>query len=81
MADRKSCVAKSIREYLETIKMGRYVDNFIDFGYTELYQIQNLNDDDLVGIGVPLVGHRNKIMKSLSMRSEKEHLLPADVWV
>ena len=59
--------------------MGRYVDNFSDCSYPELYQIQNLNNDDLVGIGMPLVGHRNKSMKSLSMRSEKEHLLPADV--
>lgn len=77
MADRKSCVAKSIRDYLEAIKMERYIDNFIDFGYTELYQIQNLTDSDLVGIGVPLVGHRNKIIKSL--RGERELLLPVDV--
>ena len=76
MADRKSCVAKSIREYLEAIKMDRYIDNFIDFGYTELYQIQNMTDDDLVNIGVPLVGHRNKIIKSLR-GSERELLLPA----
>ena len=77
MADRKSCVAKTIRDYLEVIKMDRYIDNFIDFGYTELYQIQNLTDDDLVGIGVPLIGHRNKIIKSLS--GERKHLLPVDV--
>ena len=77
MADSKSCVAKSIRDYLEAIKMHRYIDNFIDFGYTELYQIQNLTDDDLVGIGVPLVCHRNKIIKSL--RGERELLLPVDV--
>ena len=57
--------------------MDRYIDNFIDFGYTELYQIQSLTDDDLVGIGVPLIGHRNKIIKSL--RGEREHLLPVDV--
>ena len=77
MADRKSCVAKTIRDYLEAIKMDRYIDNFIDFGYTELYQIQNITDDDLVNIGVPLIGHRNKIIKSL--RGEKERLLPVDV--
>ena len=77
MADRKSCVAKSIRDYLEVIKMDRYIDNFIDFGYTELYQIQNLTDGDLVGIGVPLVGHRNKIIKSL--RGDRELLLPLPV--
>ena len=80
MADRKSCVAKSIREHLEGIKMDRYTDNFIDFGYTELYQIHNMTDVDLVGIGVPLVGHRNKIIKSLrDLRGEKELLLPEDV--
>ena len=77
MADRKSCVAKSIRDYLEAIKMDRYIDNFIDFGYTELYQIQKMTDGDLVGIGVPLVGHRNKIIKCL--RGERELLLPVDV--
>ncbi|XP_028394189.1 ephrin type-B receptor 1-B-like [Dendronephthya gigantea] len=76
MADRKSCIAKSIREYLEGIKMDRYIENFIDFGYTELYQIQNMTDDDLVNIGVPLVGHRNKIIKGL--RGESEPLLPID---
>ena len=79
MADRKSCIAKSIREHLEAIKMERYVDKFIDFGYTELYQIQHFKDSDLVGIGVPLVGHRNKIMKSLSLRSERRRLLPTTV--
>ena len=79
MADRKSCVAKSIREYLEGIKMERYIDNFIDFGYTELYQISHLKDGDLVLIGIPLVGHRNKIMKGMSLPREKERLLPATV--
>ena len=80
MADRKSCIAKTIRDYLEAIKMDRYIENFIDFGYTELYQIQNITDDDLVNIGVPLVGHRNKIIKGL--RGERELLLPlpVDVW-
>lgn len=78
MADRKSCVAKSIRDYLETIKMERYIENFIKFGYTELEQIQHMTDSDLVSIGVPLVGHRNKIIKSLS--GERERLLLVDVW-
>jgi ephrin-A len=77
MADRKSCIAKTIRDYLEAIKMDRYIENFIDFGYTELYQIQNITDDDLVNIGVPLVGHRNKIIKGL--RGERELLLPLPV--
>lgn len=79
MADRKSCVAKSIREFLEGIKMERYIENFIDCGYTELYQIQNLTEDDLtMTIGVPLVGHRNKIIKSLR-GGARELALPVDV--
>ncbi|XP_046849885.1 ephrin type-B receptor 1-B-like isoform X1 [Xenia sp. Carnegie-2017] len=77
MADRKSCVAKSIREHLEAIKMERYIDNFIDFGYTEIHQLYNITDDDLVNIGVPLVGHRNKIIKSI--RGDKELVLPLPV--
>lgn len=77
MADRKSCVAKSIREHLESIKMERYIDNFIDFGYTEIHQLYNITDDDLVNIGVPLVGHRNKIIKSI--RGDKELMLPLPV--
>ena len=79
MADRKSCIAKSLREHLEGIKMERYIEKFIDYGFTELYQVQQLTDGDLVCVGVPLIGHRNKILKSLSMRGARERSLPTDV--
>ena len=45
--------------------MGQYVAIFQDAGYTELHEVSRLEKDDLYRIGITLIGHRNKIIKSI----------------
>lgn len=51
--------------------MGQYNTNFKTAGYNDLTQVTCLKDSDLKGIGVTLIGHRNKIYKSI--RSMRKH--------
>ncbi|XP_048581123.1 ephrin type-B receptor 1-B isoform X2 [Nematostella vectensis] len=55
----------SIEEWLESINMGRYVNTFSNQGYMNLDQVRRLEEDDLSRLGIKLIGHRNKISKSI----------------
>ncbi len=46
--------------------MGRYKDDFANAGYIRLEDIARLSQHDLPRLGVTLVGHQKKIMKSIS---------------
>ena len=49
--------------------MAQYAGNFKTAGFNDLTQVTCLRDSDLKDIGVNLIGHRNKIYKSIkSMR-------------
>ena len=54
-----------IGSWLESIKMGDYVSIFTKAGYDSPQQLVGIGDDDLLKIGVRLIGHRNKILKSV----------------
>jgi ephrin-B len=45
--------------------MNRYEANFIEAGYKSTSDIRELAGEDLERLGVSLIGHRNKIMKSI----------------
>ena len=45
--------------------MTRYVTSFKDAGYAHLAHVKVMQDDDLTKLGVNLIGHRNKISKSI----------------
>lgn len=65
----------TINEWLGSIHMGQYAANFKTAGYKDLTQVTCLKDNDLKEIGVTLIGHRNKIYKSIkSMRKHFDNM-------
>ena len=65
----------TISEWLGSIHMGQYISNFKTAGYSDLTQVTRIKDNDLKDIGVMLIGHRNKIYKSIkSMRRHFDNM-------
>lgn len=54
-----------IGDWLYSIKMGDYTTVFRDAGYESPYQLKGIGDEDLLKMGVRLIGHRNKILKAV----------------
>ncbi|XP_028394325.1 ephrin type-A receptor 2-like isoform X3 [Dendronephthya gigantea] len=60
-----------IGAWLKSIKMSRYEGAFVEAGYKSEEEITQITDADLISIGIHLIGHRNKIMKSIrSLKDE-----------
>ena len=55
----------TIHDWLESIKMGQYSDMFSKAGYSHLDELAKHDELDLNEIGIKLIGHKNKIRKSL----------------
>ncbi|KAM7434137.1 hypothetical protein ABFA07_015738 [Porites harrisoni] len=55
----------TIKDWLESIKMGQYNEMFSKAGFTHLQQVASEDELDLSGMGIKLIGHKNKIHKSL----------------
>ncbi|XP_066027769.1 ephrin type-A receptor 4 [Pocillopora verrucosa] len=55
----------TVQEWLESIKMGQYHDKFNKAGFTHLNQVANNDELDLNEMGIKLIGHKNKIRKSI----------------
>ncbi|XP_054618667.1 ephrin type-A receptor 7 isoform X2 [Dunckerocampus dactyliophorus] len=65
----------SVAEWLEAIKMERYRDNFTAAGYSSLKSVARMSIEDVMSVGITLVGHQKKIMSSIqTMRSQMLHL-------
>ncbi|XP_018329142.1 ephrin type-B receptor 1-B isoform X2 [Agrilus planipennis] len=61
----------SVEEWLNSIKMTRYVDNFHTGGINTMEAVVNLTVKDLTELGITLVGHQKKIMNSVqSIRAQ-----------
>ena len=59
--------------------MGRYTSQFANAGYMDLGHVKSLEEQDLSRIGVRLIGHRNKINKSIkAMNKHFESLDESD---
>ena len=58
---------KTLKEWLDSIGMSRYIENFTQKGLVTPRQILELTDPDLKEIGIEAVGHRNKIMKNINL--------------
>ncbi|PNJ33736.1 ephrin type-A receptor 5 isoform X7 [Pongo abelii] len=56
---------RSVGEWLEAIKMGRYTEIFVENGYSSMDAVAQVTLEDLRRLGVTLVGHQKKIMNSL----------------
>ncbi|XP_067274592.1 ephrin type-A receptor 7 [Pseudorasbora parva] len=64
-----------VSEWLEAIKMERYVDNFTAAGYSSLESVVRMTIEDVMSLGISLVGHQKKIMSSIqTMRAQMLHL-------
>ncbi|XP_059578179.1 ephrin type-A receptor 5 isoform X16 [Alligator mississippiensis] len=60
-----SSAYRSVGEWLEAIKMGRYTEIFMKNGYSSMDAVAQVTLEDLRRLGVTLVGHQKKIMNSL----------------
>ncbi|KAJ8286360.1 hypothetical protein GJAV_G00037770 [Gymnothorax javanicus] len=56
---------RSVGEWLEAIKMGRYTELFTESGYTTLEVVTQMTSEDLRRVGVTLAGHQKKIISSI----------------
>ncbi|MGH0128883.1 UNVERIFIED_CONTAM: hypothetical protein FKN15_062934 [Acipenser sinensis] len=56
---------RSVGEWLEAIKMGRYTEHFMESGYTSVEAVAQMTLDDLRTVGVNLAGHQKKILNSI----------------
>ncbi|XP_047674878.1 ephrin type-A receptor 7 isoform X5 [Tachysurus fulvidraco] len=66
---------RSVSEWLEAIKMERYKDNFTAAGYSSLESITRMTIEDVMSLGISLVGHQKKVMSSIqTMRAQMLHL-------
>ena len=64
-----------IKDWLDEIRMSSYMPHFTSAGYKELSDLAGLLDDDLKSMGISLVGHRNKMLRtirSLPVTGEKQ---------
>lgn len=61
----------SVNEWLCSVKMARYLDNFEQAGIVGLKDVAQLTVADLTALGITLVGHQKKIMNSIqAMRAQ-----------
>ncbi|XP_027139929.1 ephrin type-A receptor 7 isoform X5 [Larimichthys crocea] len=66
---------RSVGEWLEAIKMERYRDNFTAAGYSSLESVARMSIEDVMSLGITLVGHQKKIMSSIqTTRAQMLHL-------
>ena len=56
---------ESVEEWLTSIKMERYIDHFLQAGFTTMEQVAQITLKDLLTLGITLVGHQKKIMNSV----------------
>ncbi|XP_044762766.1 ephrin type-B receptor 2 isoform X2 [Coccinella septempunctata] len=55
----------SVEEWLNTIKMSRYLDNFLNGGISTMDDVLSLSVKELNEVGVTMVSHQKKIMTSV----------------
>ncbi|XP_067881885.1 ephrin type-A receptor 7 isoform X3 [Heterodontus francisci] len=66
---------RCVGDWLEAIKMERYKDNFTAAGYSTLESVARMTIEDVMSLGITLVGHQKKIMSSIqTMRAQMLHL-------
>ncbi|XP_055491810.1 ephrin type-A receptor 7 isoform X1 [Leucoraja erinacea] len=66
---------RCVGDWLEAIKMERYKDNLTAAGYSTLESVARMTIEDVMSLGITLVGHQKKIMSSIqTMRAQMLHL-------
>ncbi|XP_039611416.1 ephrin type-A receptor 2 [Polypterus senegalus] len=56
---------KSVPEWLESIKMSQYCENFLSAGITSMDQVVQMKAEDVRNVGVRLPGHLKRIIYSI----------------
>ncbi|CAJ0941969.1 unnamed protein product [Ranitomeya imitator] len=69
--DFTSCA--TVDDWLDTIKLGQYKDNFLMGGYRSLGMVMRMNIDDIRSLGISLIGHQKKILTSIQIM--RAHLI------
>ncbi|XP_046673447.1 ephrin type-B receptor 1-B isoform X1 [Homalodisca vitripennis] len=65
----------SVSDWLSSIKMTRYLENFERAGITSMEAVVQLTVQELTALGITLVGHQKKIMNSVqAMRAQISNL-------
>ncbi|XP_039770414.1 ephrin type-A receptor 6 isoform X4 [Ornithorhynchus anatinus] len=65
----------SVGDWLDSIKMGQYKNNFMAAGFTTLDLISRMSIDDIRRIGVVLIGHQRRIVSSIqTLRLHMMHI-------
>ncbi|XP_061221330.1 ephrin type-A receptor 6 isoform X5 [Neopsephotus bourkii] len=65
----------SVSDWLDSIKMGQYKNNFMAAGFTTLDTVSRMSIDDVRRIGVVLIGHQRRIVSSLqTLRLHMMHI-------
>ena len=67
-----------VLEFLDSIKLLKYKDTFIQNGFDDMETILELNEEYLESLGLPL-GHKLKIMKRIRELRNDEDQRPASV--
>ncbi|KAJ8885297.1 hypothetical protein PR048_011494 [Dryococelus australis] len=61
----------SVEEWLNSIKMARYLENFERAGIISMDGVVRVTVKELTALGITLVGHQKKIMNSVqAMRAQ-----------
>ena len=55
----------TVHDWLHDIKLSLYVPHFTGAGYEALSELAGLADNDLKEMGITLIGHRNKILRTI----------------
>uniref|UniRef100_UPI003AAB6F53 ephrin type-A receptor 5 n=1 Tax=Centroberyx gerrardi TaxID=166262 RepID=UPI003AAB6F53 len=58
-------LTQNVGEWLDSIKMGRYTELFMEGGYSSLETVAQMTSEDLRRVGVNLAGHQKKIITSI----------------
>uniref|UniRef100_A0A3Q3L4A3 receptor protein-tyrosine kinase n=1 Tax=Mastacembelus armatus TaxID=205130 RepID=A0A3Q3L4A3_9TELE len=58
-------LSQTVGEWLDSIKMGRYTELFMEGGYSSLETVAQMTSEDLRRVGVNLAGHQKKIITSI----------------
>ncbi|XP_024911331.1 ephrin type-A receptor 6-like isoform X2 [Cynoglossus semilaevis] len=65
----------SIGDWLDSIKMNQYQNNFVAGGYTTMSAVSTMSIEDVKRIGISLIGHQRRIISSIqSLRLQFHHI-------
>ena len=56
---------KTVEDWLESVKMERYIPNFQENGINSVNQLVHLTEPDLREMGITLAGHLHKLTQSI----------------